>query len=102
MARIGTVGRVAAARTGPARDARVRQDEGSATEAAEAAGRALVVIEGGRREEPRAFRLDAVARPGAGFVAQLLVAADPGLRPSRLERTRTAAACYAEAARRLA
>ena len=34
-------------------------------------------------------------RPMAGFLAQLIVAADPSLRPARLERTRAAAALYA-------
>ncbi|WP_244537230.1 hypothetical protein [Methylobacterium pseudosasicola] len=41
-------------------------------------------------------------RACSGFVAHLLVATDPTLRPSRLERTRAAAARYAETARRLA
>ncbi|MDP4002139.1 hypothetical protein [Methylobacterium sp. NEAU K] len=41
-------------------------------------------------------------RPSACFVAQLLIAQDPTLRPSRQERTRIAAALYAETARRLA
>ncbi|MDR7035441.1 hypothetical protein J2X36_000176 [Methylobacterium sp. BE186] len=41
-------------------------------------------------------------RPLAGFVAQLIVSEDPRLHPSRAERTRKAAALYAEAARRRA
>ncbi|AWN41028.1 hypothetical protein [Methylobacterium durans] len=41
-------------------------------------------------------------RPLAGFVAQLIVSEDPRLRPSRAERTRCAAAVYADAARRRA
>lgn len=102
MGRIETVGRVAAARVVPVRDAQAGPSKGAAKEAAESPARALVAIDGGRREEPRSPGRDGVARPGAGFVAQLLVAADPGLRPSRLERTRAAAACYAETARRLA
>ncbi|MGT2480943.1 hypothetical protein ACU4GR_23825 [Methylobacterium oryzae CBMB20] len=43
-----------------------------------------------------------MGRPRAGFIAHLLTADDPTLLPSRLERTRMAAACYAQAARRLA
>ncbi len=42
------------------------------------------------------------ARPQVGFVAQLIVGADPTLQPSRMERARRAAALYAEAARRVA
>ena len=38
-------------------------------------------------------------RPLAGFLAQLIVSADPTLRPSRLDRTQEAAARYAETAR---
>lgn len=41
-------------------------------------------------------------RPPAGFVTQLILGADPALRPSRLTRTRDAAALYAKAARLLA
>jgi len=40
------------------------------------------------------------ARPLSGFLAQLIVSTEPTLRPSRIERTRSAAARYAEAARR--
>ncbi|RZK85842.1 MAG: hypothetical protein EOO66_22410 [Methylobacterium sp.] len=47
-------------------------------------------------------RRGAAARPDAGFLIQLLVSADPGLRSARLERTRTATATYAAAARRIA
>lgn len=39
-------------------------------------------------------------RPMAGFLTQVIVGADPALRPSRLDRTRVAAALYAEAAGR--
>ncbi|KQP30764.1 hypothetical protein ASF49_12330 [Methylobacterium sp. Leaf104] len=63
---------------------------------AAAARRDLVVISGveapGYRPIP--------ARPLSGFLAQLIVSAEPTLRPSRIERTRSAAARYAEAARR--
>ena len=93
MLRIGAVGRVGAAQ---ARDGAARAG------GAVPAPRALVVLAGGRREEPHAARRPGSARPCAGFVAQLLVAADPALRASRLERTRDAAAHYAETARRLA
>lgn len=96
MSRIGAVGRVGAAQAGRARDGAERVD------AIAPAPRALVVLDGGRREEPRPARRADVPRPCAGFLAQLLVAADPALRPSRLERTRNAAAHYAETARRLA
>ena len=96
MSRIGAVGRVGAAQAGQVRPAAARAD------APVAAPRALVVLDGGRREETGTARRPGSARPCAGFVAQLLVAADPALRPSRLERTRDAAAHYAEAARRLA
>lgn len=60
----------------------------------------LVVIPG--TGEAYGARRRAAARPDAGFLIQLLVSADPGLRSARLERTRNAAATYAEAARRCA
>ena len=41
-------------------------------------------------------------RPMADFLTQLIVSADPDLRPSRLGRTRVAAALYAQAAGRRA
>ena len=37
-------------------------------------------------------------RPLAGFLTQLMLGADPALRPARLQRTRAAAALYARAA----
>ncbi|WP_430911385.1 hypothetical protein [Methylobacterium sp. sgz302541] len=61
---------------------------------------ALVPETGAHRrddEKPAQGRI----RPPAGFVTQLLMGADPGLRPSRLSRTRDAAALYAKAARLL-
>ncbi|WP_457105826.1 hypothetical protein [Methylobacterium sp. P5_C11] len=67
--------------------------------------RALTVIDGGQsdgRREALSAERAAVGKPRAVFVAQLLSADDPTLQPSRLERTRVAAARYAEAARRLA
>ena len=39
-------------------------------------------------------------RPTADFLTQLIVGADPSLRASRLDRTRIAAALYAEASGR--
>lgn len=59
----------------------------------------LVVIPGGASSDASSFRR-VPNRPLAGFLAQLLVDADPTLRPPRSERTRSAAAHYAEAARR--
>ena len=57
----------------------------------------LVVIAGG----PSAGGRGSVPnRPLAGFLAQLIVSVEPTLRPSRGERTRAAAARYAETARR--
>ncbi|KQQ48158.1 hypothetical protein ASF58_02145 [Methylobacterium sp. Leaf125] len=58
--------------------------------------RDLVVISGGAAPGFRPIP----ARPLSGFLAQLIVSVEPTLRPSRLERTRSAAARYAEAARR--
>ncbi|WP_244026020.1 hypothetical protein [Methylobacterium sp. J-090] len=60
----------------------------------------LVVIPG--TGEAYGARRFAPLRPDAGFLIQLLVSTDPGLRSARLERTRSAAASYAEAARRIA
>ncbi|WP_232631330.1 hypothetical protein [Methylobacterium sp. Leaf118] len=37
-------------------------------------------------------------RPLVGFLTQLIVSADPALRPARTERTKAAAALYARAA----
>jgi len=96
-------------RLGPAQVRPVRATpgatEGARSETVRPAGRALVVIDGGRPEgRERAVPAERAA-PGqsrAGFIAQLLTADDPTLLPSRLERTRLAAACYAETARRLA
>ncbi len=45
-------------------------------------------------------RNSAGGRPMAAFLTQLIVEADPALRPSRSDRTRTAAARYAQAATR--
>jgi hypothetical protein len=96
-------------RPGPAQVRPVRATpgatEGTRSEAVRPAGRALVVIDGGRPEGRDKAVPAERAVPGksrAGFIAQLLTAEDPTLLPSRLERTRMAAACYAQAARRLA
>ena len=62
--------------------------------------RTLVVIDGG--EHATRGAAPAWARPRAEFLTQLLVSADPAMRPSRIERTRAAAARYAETARRSA
>jgi hypothetical protein len=69
-------------------------------ETAQAPAYDLVVIPGSG--EAYGARRPASARPDAGFLIQLLVSADPALRPARLDRTRDAAATYAEAARRIA
>ena len=65
-----------------------------------AQARALVlhgeILHGDRAERPvPPLR----GRPLAGFLAQLIVSADPTLRPSRIDRTQEAAARYAETAR---
>ena len=102
MARIGTLGRTGATWSRPARVA------GSGPVASADAippVRALVVLDGGRQENRAPILpLDGSGdgRPSAGFVAQLLIANDPTLRPSRPERTRTATSRYAEMARRMA
>jgi hypothetical protein len=112
MARIETGNRPGPAQVRPARrvpEANERPIEAQTrpqhTQAASRTGRALVVIDGGRSEEVDGA--SAAERPGAGkaragFIAQLLTAGDPTLLPSRLERTRMAAASYAETAQRLA
>jgi hypothetical protein len=105
MVRIGTGSRLGPAQVRPVRTV-ADATERTGPAAARAPTRALVVIDGGRTaEEPeKAAAADprVVGRSRAGFIAQLLTANDPTLLPSRLERTRAAAACYAEAARRLA
>jgi hypothetical protein len=104
MVRIGTGSRLGPAQVKPARDVPdAAEASGQAT--VRPASRALVAIDGGRSEErPRRAGTDELAagRPRAGFIAHLLTADDPTLLPSRLERTRMAAACYAQAAQRLA
>lgn len=60
-------------------------------------GHNLVVIAGGPSVGARG---PVPNRPLAGFLAQLIVSVEPALRPSRGERTRAAAARYAETARR--
>ena len=96
-------------RLGPAQVRPVRAAPGTTesarSETTRPAGRSLVVIDGGHPEGRERAEPAERAAPGqsrAGFITQLLTADDPTLCPSRLERTRMAAACYAEAARRLA
>ena len=60
---------------------------------ADAGARALVARAG---EAPRP--LIRGRRPLAGFLTQLIVSADPALRPARSERTKAAAALYARTA----
>ena len=104
MARIGTVGRTGKTTGRPAQSVRAGTVPVASTDEIPPV-RALVVLDGGRGEERATYvapiRLGA-GRPNAGFVAQLLVTADPTLKPSRQERTRMAAARYGETARRLA
>lgn len=112
MMRIGTGSRAGPAQVRPVRDV-PQSTEGTRQERAQpqrcaapaSEARALVLIDGGRPERPeRAASAErpAAGKPRAGFIAHLLTAGDPALLPSRLERTRMAAACYAEAARRFA
>jgi hypothetical protein len=104
MVRIGTGDRLGPAQVRPARPT---QDaaEHALPESRKPPARALTVIEGGlsgtRRDDEATPERPAAGRPRAGFVVQLLTAHDLTLLPSRLERTRIAAASYAESARRL-
>lgn len=104
MVRVGTGNRLGPAQVRPVR-ATPDATEGARADSVRPAGRALVVIDGGRpagRERAVPAEHAVLGKSRAGFIAQLLTADDPTLLPSRLERTRMAAACYAEAARRLA
>ena len=112
MMRIGTGSRPGPAQVRPVRDV-PRSTEGTRQEGTQpprrappaSEARALVLIDGGqseRSERVASAERPAAGKPRAGFIAHLLTAGDPALLPSRLERTRMAAACYAEAARRLA
>ncbi|GJD95911.1 hypothetical protein [Methylobacterium iners] len=71
------------------------RSETDRTGTAQSASQALVLLPGTADSEPRGR---ALRRPSAGFLAQLMVSADPNLRPSRRDRTRAAAALYAETA----
>ncbi|GJD72273.1 hypothetical protein [Methylobacterium goesingense] len=73
--------------------------EDHASDAGPRGGHDLVVIAGGASGTSAGLR-PVPNRALAGFLAQLIVSAEPTLRPSRGERTRAAAARYAEAARR--
>lgn len=104
MVRIGTVSRLGPTQVRSTRRAPV-PDADASPEAARTKVQALALIDGGLSEAPSSTQTAeraAAGRPRAGFIAQLLTADDPTLLPSRLERTRMAAARYAEAARRLA
>ncbi|GJE60237.1 hypothetical protein [Methylobacterium trifolii] len=103
MMRIETVGRPGTVRVGR----RTAPETGRHATADADTARALVVLPGGRvgggegdARQDRAPRTG--GRPLAEFVAHLIVSADQSLRPSRIERTRAAAALYAETDRRLA
>ena len=100
MARIGTDSRLGPAQVAPVRG--VPHATEPQAETAPTLGRALVVIDGGRSGRSVAEARPAAGRARAGFIAQLLTVEDPTLLPSRLARTRKAAARYAETARRLA
>lgn len=65
------------------------------------ASRALVVVQA-RNERGNADRgpRHVGGRPLAGFVTQLIVSTDPAARPSRITRTKAAAALYAQTADR--
>ncbi len=96
MERIGPVG---SARTG--RVETIRPVSATADEK-KTPSRALTLIDGGRNDDPRPTAFLRDGRTEAGFVAQLLVGADPTLQPSRTVRTQQAANRYAEMARLLA
>jgi hypothetical protein len=101
MVRIGTGSRPGPAQVRPAPGVSAPDDP----KPAQPTARALVAIVGGGSERDGgsgSARRAAAGQARAGFLAQLIVADDPTLRPSRRERSRMAAACYAEAARRLA
>ena len=96
MMQIGTIGRVGTVRA----TVRPQAPEPAPRDAAPV--RALVAIAGGRAEAPQDAQTPKArggTRPLAGFLTQMIVASDPTLRPSRLERTGIAAARYAETAR---
>ncbi len=97
MMQIGTIGRVGTVRA----SVRPPAPASEPPQASQAPARALVAIAGGRDEAPDAPMPKARGgtRPLAGFLTQVIVASDPTLRPSRLERTGIAAARYAETAR---
>jgi hypothetical protein len=92
---MGRIEPVGSARTGRVEAIRPAADAGTA----QTPSRALVVVDGGRRSEPRSAASFRDGRAEAGFVAQLLVDADPTLRTSRLTRSRLAAERYTEMAR---
>ncbi|GJD55309.1 hypothetical protein [Methylobacterium dankookense] len=92
MVRIEATRRPATAQGYPTRDAAAPAEE---------PGRAVAVLPAAAGASDRAApRRD--GRPQAGFVAQLIVSADPSLVPSRSERARRACALYDAAARQVA
>ena len=99
MMQIGTIGRVGTVR------ATVRPQAPAPEPQAAVPARALVAIPGGRdevRQDAPTRQARGGTRPLAGFLTQVIVASDPTLRPSRLERAGIAALRYAETARRRA
>ena len=60
-------------------------------------GRALAVLPAPRAAESEPARTRVDARPPAGFLAQLILSADPTLAPSRSERAQRACRLYAAA-----
>ena len=75
------------------------RDETGACAAAGQPSHALVPLQPAHEQDAAAYRRSG-GRPMAGFLTQLIVEAEPGLRPTRSDRTRTAAALYARAAQR--
>jgi hypothetical protein len=75
------------------------RSETDRTGTAHSASQALVLLPG---TAGTTSGVRALGRPSAGFLAQLMASIDPDLQPSRCDRTRAAAALYAETARRCA
>ena len=107
MMQIGTIGRVGTVRAtvrplAPGYEPQKAAESQASAPKVSAPTRALVAIAGGRDEAAQDAptpKARGGTRPLAGFLTQVIVASDPTLRPSRLERTGIAAARYAETAR---
>ncbi|WP_246685581.1 hypothetical protein [Methylobacterium sp. WL103] len=107
MMQIGTIGRVGTVRAtvrpqAPGSESQSSEPQEASGSKVSAPTRALVAIAGGRDEAAQDAptpKARGGTRPLAGFLTQVIVASDPTLRPSRLERTGIAAARYAETAR---